>query len=122
WERKSAAPPRTGRWGRTFEKEENLPEEGPEGPLVVVVVTGALLVLLLLEGIGRLGLGVLLVQGHRQLELLLIADDGEHGGVPGLIVGGQGGGEGGGGVHGGVVDSGDDVVDLQAGLLGAGAL
>src|SRR5699024_5643426 len=52
----------------------------------------------------------------------LIADDGEHGGVSGLIVGGQGGGEGGGGVHGGVVDGGDDVVDLQAGLLGAGAL
>ena len=97
-------------------------EHAAEGPLVVAAGVLRGLLLILLELVAALSLGVLLIEGDGQGELLLIPDDGQLGGVPRPVVGGQGGGEGGGGVDGSAVDGGDDVAGLEAGLLGAGAL
>ena len=90
--------------------------------ILLLVLLLQLLVDLLLEGgAGRLHLGVPLAEGHGDLGLLPVAVEGEHGGVARLVVL-LGVLEV---VHGGdllVVNPGDDVLLLDAGLGGAGAL
>lgn len=88
---------------------EGSPAEASKGPLVVITAIRVLLLSLLcvlLVLVSSLGLGIFLVEGDGQLNLLLLAHHGEGGGVPGLVVGGQGRCQSGGGVHCGVVDGG----------------